>query len=87
MQLVDELVALSRQEGIPLIWAKAGLIFAVVRLKQAGDDAAAAERAAIGAACARLTLGEDSSVYRKLAGLTAPPLGGAVPNRTVGAQQ
>ena len=89
VQLVDELVALSRQEGIPLIWAKAGLIFAVVRLKQAGDDAAAAERAAIGAACARLTLGEDSSVYRKLAGLatTAPPLGGAVPTRTVGAQE
>ena len=54
----------------------------MVRLKQAGDDAAAAERAAIGAACARLTLGEDSSVYRKLAGLatTAPP--SAAPSQT-----
>lgn len=46
----------------------------MVQLKHAGDDDAAAERAAIGAACARLTLGEDSSVFRKLDGLATTAL-------------
>ena len=60
----------------------------MVQLKHAGDDAAAAERAAIGAACARLTLGEDSSVFRKLDGLatTALPGRGRLPEHEVGSK-
>ena len=55
----------------------------VVQLKHAGDDAAAAERAAIGAACARLTLGEDSSVFRKLDSLaTAGSASRSGPSKT-----
>ena len=69
MPLVEESVELMRDEGLPAIWAKAGMFLAIVQLVQSGELHAAAEWARRGAACAHLAMGTDSAVYRKFAGL------------------
>ena len=67
--LVGELHTLLREEGLPLVWGRTGLILLVVQLKQTLRLREAAKWAAEGAAAARLALGEDSSMCRKLDGL------------------
>ena len=69
VELVAEHTRLMREEGLPLIWGRAGIILALVELKNRAELRAAAELAAVGADCALVALGEDSSVFRRFDGL------------------
>ena len=69
VELVAEHARLMREEGLPLIWGRAGVILALVELKNRAELRAAAELAAVGADCALVALGEDSSVFRRFDGL------------------
>ena len=68
---VEELQRLMRDEGLPLVLAKAGILLALVHLIQRGERAAAAEYANKGMVCSRLALGDDSSAYVRFAQLAA----------------
>ena len=65
VELVEEHEQLMRDEGLPLIWARAGLFLAIVRLRERHSLVRAAEFAARGARYARLALGDDSTVHAK----------------------
>ena len=52
-----------REEGLPLIWSRAGVILSIVQLKERGELAEAAALAKQGAEFAAVALGTDSSVY------------------------
>jgi hypothetical protein len=62
---VEEQCSLLAEEGLPLVWAKAGLLLATIELQRSGETRAAAKLAARGAESARLALGEDSSVFER----------------------
>ena len=55
---------------IPPVTAKAGIILSIVQLKDGGHLRAAAQLASRGAEISLEALGDDSSVYIKLASLT-----------------
>ena len=61
--LVQEHIQLMREEGLPLIWSRAGVILSIVQLKERGELAEAAALAKQGAEFAAVALGTDSSVY------------------------
>ena len=67
--VVGEHLRLMREEGLPLIWGKAGMFLLIVHFVQRGERRAAADTARQGAELACLALGEDSSVYQKFASL------------------
>ena len=67
--LVTEHLRLMAEEGLPLIWGRAGVIHALVRAKNRGDTRAAAAWAAEGASAVRLALGDDARAFDKLEGL------------------
>ena len=69
VSLLEEMILLMRDEGVPLVWAQAGFILAIVHLRTRGDLRMAARLAHDAASAARIALGEDSSVYRKFARL------------------
>ena len=63
LRLVEEQLELMRTEGVPLIWARAGMLLAIVHLKRISRYEDAAKWAERGAAHARLALGDDSSAF------------------------
>ena len=65
----EEQCALMEAEGVPLVWAKAAMLLAIVHLKETGEPRAAARWARRGAESARLALGEDSSAFLKFSSL------------------
>ena len=69
--LVDELLQLLADEGMPTVWGASGMLLAVVRCQQRGDLASAAAWARRGADCALVALGEDSSLHCKFESLAA----------------
>ena len=66
---VEESVALLNAEGLPLVWAKAGMLLVIVQLKQAARLGRAAHWARRGAAAATFALGDDSATFLKFASL------------------
>ena len=66
---VAESVALLNAEGLPLVWAKAGMLLVIVQLKQAARLGRAAHWARRGAAAATFALGDDSATFLKFASL------------------
>ena len=66
---VEESVALLNAEGLPLVWAKAGMLLVLVQLKQAARLGRAAHWARRGAAAASFALGDDSATFLKFASL------------------
>lgn len=69
LRLVEEQLELMRTEGVPLIWARAGMLLAIVHLKRISRYEDAAKWAERGAAHARLALGDDSSAFLKFSSL------------------
>jgi len=66
---VAESVALLNAEGLPLVWAKAGMLLVIVQLKQSARLGRAAHWARRGAAAATFALGDDSATFLKFASL------------------
>ena len=73
--LVSEHLVLMYEEGLPIIWGRAGLILAIVELKNGGDLTRAGQLAAVGAECAKIALGADSSAFMRLDSLRRAFLG------------
>ena len=66
---VEEQLRLMEKEGLPAVYAKAGLLLAVVACVQRGELRAAATWVECGLECTRVALGEDSGAYRRFKGL------------------
>lgn len=71
VDLVDELLRLHVEDGMPLIWAKSPIFLALLACRKAKDFKAAAAWARRGATCARIALGSDSGVFKKFDALVS----------------
>jgi hypothetical protein len=67
--LADELLGLLSAEGLPRLWARAGLLLGIARLRHEGRLEEAAAMARAGAEVAAECLGSDSSSYATFAAL------------------